>query len=160
MAAHVGELSHAARDVDDAHVPVLAHERQDLLGEAPGSEEVRLERLANLVEVDVEGARAPAAAGHAGVVDEHVEAARILRDRGHTVDDALLVGDVELARGHVLAELACNLLTLREVAGADDDGVVASRELAGHFSADPAVAARDERDALHSAIIACRATRG
>ena len=60
---------------------------------------------ADLVEIGVDGVRAPAAARDPRVVHEDVEAAEVLGDRGDAAHDALLVRDVQLPRGHVLAEV-------------------------------------------------------
>ncbi len=149
MAAHVGELAHAARDVHDPAVAVPAHERERLLGQPPRAEEIRLEGAAHFVEVGVDRMRAPAATGDAGVVDEDVEASELTRDRTDGRDDAVLVGDVELDGAHGVAELAGRLLALREVAGADHDPIALTGELAGDLPADPAVTARDESDAVY-----------
>ena len=49
VAAHVRELPHPARDIDDAAIAVSAHERERRLRQPPSSEEIRLEHLADLV---------------------------------------------------------------------------------------------------------------
>src|SRR5439155_13919565 len=147
--AHVGELAHPAREIDDAPVAVPPHQGQSSLRQAPRPVEVRLEEVANLIQVDVGRARAPAAAFDARVIHEHVEVPGVLLDGGDAALDALLVGDVELACDNVLTQLPCRLLALGEIARAYDDPVTETRQLARDLAAAPAVTAADQRDSLH-----------
>ena len=79
----------------------------------------------------------------AGVIDDHVERPRPGLDPGDRGADALVVGDVELDREHVLARL-----DLRRVAGAcDHHEAVIARQLRRDLGSDPAAGAGDQRDA-------------
>ena len=121
-----------------------AQERQDGLRHAPGAEEVRLERLADLVEVGVDAAL-PGVVEDRRVVDEHVEALeppRPPRARSRRRRRRATTG--------LMGRRRAGARPARRLAGsrAPRSTVVAElRELAADLEADAAIGAGDERDA-------------
>ena len=105
------------------------------------------------VDVDVPHG-APLLVGHlergavearAGVVDEHVDRPELVRDPLDHRVDAAGVGHVERHGEH--AELARGLCRALVVAGGDRGARARLGQRAGEREAEPAVAARDDRDA-------------
>jgi len=89
------DLAAHRRDVDDPASLLRAHRRQQQLRQPTGAEDVHLELVSRLIQTDL--LHRPIEA-EAGIVDQHVHAARLRRDaldRGH---DLRLAGEVHAKR--------------------------------------------------------------
>jgi drug/metabolite transporter (DMT)-like permease len=127
--AHVRRDPARAHGVDEPSVRALRQQRREGHRHPPGAERVRLERLAD--DIEVRGQHAlPRVVVDGGVVDEHVELADLAPQGGAR----RLVGDVE--RDPVRDGV--------RVARARQHGVAARREPARHLAPEPAAGAGDQ----------------
>jgi hypothetical protein len=137
LAAHGG-------DVDDLARPVLAHVRQDELGQPSRAEDVDLELVASLVHRDVLNRAVGAVAG---VVHEHVNATRVGNDLFDSGLQRGVVGDVH---GDGVDARLGEVVRALDAAGGGVDGVAGLGEFEGGGFADAGGGAGDEGDFVRS----------
>lgn len=125
--------------------------RKQRLGEPPSAEQVRLERLADVMQVSLRSGLPSVirVIEDGGVVHEYVDATEVTSQAGGEAVDAVVVGDVELADVYVgEADCVGCRLAIPEVAAAEHDVVALLGELADDLEADPAIAPGDNRSPL------------
>ena len=145
-----GEGADAAGHVHDPRRRRAAQQRQHRVGDADDADHVGLHDRPHGREVD-RGGLLRHAAGHAGVVDEHVEASGALLDQPGGGGHARVVGHVERNAERVdagRAQLLHGGLAALLVAGADADAPAEGAQAGRDLVPDALVRAGDQRDRL------------
>jgi hypothetical protein len=145
-AAHVLEGREACRHVHYPTVAVALHEGYGYLAEAPGAEQVGLERLPHAPQIGFDAALS-VVVGDRGVVHQDVEPPELLLDEGREPVHTLFVGYVELVDCDATAKTFGSSPAVLLVPGAHHDSETSFGELAADLEPYPPIPSAHKRDA-------------
>ena len=151
VSAHRRKLASLRRHVDDAAVAASNHSGHERLGHCHRAQDVRLERVAQVVGLEIDDAD-PLVQKNRGVVHERAHIDPALSQLRRQRADALRTGHVELSGADRAGrrEARGRRFGLRQVPGGENDPMSQLRQLPAHFESDAAIASGDDGGARYA----------